>query len=79
MIIINKSNRNKTETEKTYTVPYKGITLYLEQDAYADNCGTNGGVIYRATAVDLEGNNYNVIMCSKKTQQSFHKKNINFS
>ena len=37
-----------------------GIEVTLTQDAYADNCGTDGEIRYYARAVDKVGNEYKV-------------------
>lgn len=45
-----------------------GKTLYLIQDAYPDN-GCDGEVIFRAIAIDEEGNNYSVIWNAYNTDK----------
>lgn len=44
--------------KKFGTVNHDGITLALTQQAYANNYGTDGGVCYRASAIDAEGRAY---------------------
>jgi hypothetical protein len=41
-------------------VTHNGITVHLTQQAYAENCGTDGGVYYQAKGVDNDGNEYRV-------------------
>ena len=41
-------------------VNYAGHTYTLQQDAYADNYGTDGAVRYYAHATDNDGNDYTV-------------------
>ena len=38
-----------------------GTLVKLTQQAYADNYGTDGGIVYRANGEDAEGNEYKVI------------------
>lgn len=50
-----------TTAAKEYgAVSYEGKTLALTQQAYASNYGTFGGVVYKAHAIDEEGNVYTV-------------------
>jgi hypothetical protein len=42
-------------------VNYAGHTYTLQQDAYADNYGTDGAVRYYAHATDNDGNDYIVM------------------
>lgn len=46
--------------EKYGTVDHGGAALALTQQAYCENYGTDGGVRYYASAVDIEGNEYRV-------------------
>lgn len=45
------------------TVEYQGKTIYLTQQAHADNTyrdGRNGDLVYRAHGIDTNGNEYRV-------------------
>lgn len=47
--------------EEYGAVKKKGVEYILTQQAYADNYGADGEVIYKAMAEDEEGNEYRVI------------------
>lgn len=55
------------ESQKTLTaiasmtVKFEGKTFFLEQQAYPDNYGTDGGVRYYAAAIDENGERYKVV------------------
>jgi len=49
------------ELKNNGDVEYKGKKLYLLQQAYIDNYGTDGEVIYKTTAIDEDGKDYTVI------------------
>jgi hypothetical protein len=54
------STTYQAAASKFGTVSHEGRTLALTQQAYADNYGTDGGVRYRATAMDDDSNEYRV-------------------
>ena len=51
------------------TVEFEGQTLYLTQQAYIDNKGTDGDCVYRATAIDEKGNDYTVTWDAYETDE----------
>ena len=43
------------------TVNWQGKTLYLLRQAYADNQGTDGELVYKAPAVDVDETEYQIV------------------
>jgi hypothetical protein len=56
------------EMKRLGTVELDGKTLYLIQDAYADN-GCDGELIYRSAAIDENGEDYNVVWNAYNTDE----------
>ena len=61
------TEERKQELAKNGTVQHNGKTLYLTQQAYVNNEGTDGGVCYNAHAIDEDDNEYYIAWATTKT------------